>query len=500
MKKTLSTFFLLILSITSYGQIDKYEKKYDLEKKSNYYLATNKKNAQNKLILDSDGIELKSFDNKKTFFIDLTSSGKLIYATKQIGFNDGGGFVPTELSGLVIEDLVNNTTQTPNYNYYYSKKSENLELYFVKSGNYIGAIDKDGNIVIDFKYRFINPFNKSLESIAYTDNEYFVIDTKGKEKYGIKFKHNENFFGGNYVNIDDQKIVGSKDGVNYGYYDFANEKEIIPFKYSSINLIKNNHAVLINNGVAELYNIETKETLLPTSINAAYIFDFIIVDGVYYVGAYRQKNDLGQNELFIYSQGKDLTSEINYLKSIEKFSYPLVVGTQMNRDKFVLDLRTNRVLMRDIPKIDFPTAEFLEGGEKYIIIGGKYNQSMPEKMKHISLLIDSKPKMLTPFLSQARYKVIERENGNDFVIVNHVLPNSTVLSVYLNNKALIKDVERAKVTNERNEKNQIEITQNINIEVPHPHPAVKRKELSPRIIRIFIDENGEVTKTEPTIN
>lgn len=112
----------------------KYQKAYKIKQKNNYYIVT-KNNYSEVLILDIKGNEINKLDFKNQYFIDLTSTGKLLYGTKKIGFNDGGGFIEIGLAGFTIEDLVTKEKETPKYNYLPTKTGENLEIYFMKSSS-----------------------------------------------------------------------------------------------------------------------------------------------------------------------------------------------------------------------------------------------------------------------------------------------------------------------------------------------------------------------------
>lgn len=498
-KNSLLVLLTLITSV-SYAQIEKYQKRYKIEKKSNYYIAT-KNNYSEVLILDIEGNEISKFDFKDKHFIDLTSTGKLLYGTKRIGFNDGGGFVETGLAGFTIEDLNTKEKETLNYDYFSTKVGQNLELYFVKLDDKIGVIDKDGKIVIDLKYKFINPFNENLESVAFTDNEYFIIDSTGKKKYDVTFKYSEKEISfPNYVNIDDKRLVGSYDGINKGWYDLSLKKELIPFKYTNISPNKDGkHFSLFKGNIAIFYNLETDQILLPESLNASAIGKYIINEGEYIIEAYKQNIVDGKSIMFIYRGDKDITNQISDITSID-LSYPLTTGRLVDNTKFVFDLRKNKLLMYGIPNIDYPRADVFENDDKYVIVTGEYNGSknLPSNLKKISLLVDTDANILTPFLSHPTFKVFKFENDNTFVAANHRLEKGNVVSVYLKKKPIIQDVEQAKISNELNNDNQIEIKQNVTVEVPHPHPSVKRKELSPRVVRIFIDKDGKIIKTEPT--
>lgn len=491
-KVLLLALLTFVLSV-SYSQIEKYEKKYKLEKKNNFYVAT-KNNYSEVLILDEQGNEINKFDYKDKHFIDLTSTGKLLYGTRPIGFNDGGGFVTTEIAGFTIEDLNTKEVKTPNYNYT-TKAGKDLELYFVKSGNYIGGIDKDGKTVIDIKYIFINPFNANLESVAFTEDEYFVIDPTGQKKYDVTFKHKNSK--PNYINIDNRKIIGSYDGVNVGYYDLASKKELIPFIYSHLTTGKQNRYFdLYKGNTIILYDLEKDQILLPESVNASSISKLFLQDGKYIIAGRKTLAD-GKSSSFIYREGEIVTEGTNDLDDIN-LSYPLTTGKLNDGSRFVFDLRTNKLVMYGIPKIIYEKAEVFKKDEKYIVVSGTFEgNNTPTQLKNVSLLVDTNANILTPFLPHASFKVFKFDNGNTIVVVNHRQLNTTAVNVYLNNKRIIADLEKTTISEQLNNNNQIEIKQNIVVDVYNPN-AIRKNERVSKVVRTFIDSEGKITKTEPT--
>jgi hypothetical protein len=51
----------------------------------------------------------------------------------------------------------------------------------VEGSRYNGCIDKTGNLIIEFKYKYIDPFKNGVARVRYEDNSWGILDKKGNE-------------------------------------------------------------------------------------------------------------------------------------------------------------------------------------------------------------------------------------------------------------------------------------------------------------------------------
>ena len=122
--------------------------------------------------------------------------------------------------------------------YFIAAKPKNDRIKDLFNVNY-GIIDKQGKILIDFKYDFI--FETDVDYfIVEKNDEYGIIDIKGKEIIPIKYKRIQ-------LNKEGLAIVSLNDR-EWGVIDVGNGKEIIPSKYGKIRDIGKGNFEVCKNG------------------------------------------------------------------------------------------------------------------------------------------------------------------------------------------------------------------------------------------------------------
>ncbi len=117
-------------------------------------------------------------------------------------------------------------------------KPKNWQLEFNLDSSKYGIIDKNGKVLVDFKYDYIfddEYYNlKNFYKVQLGGQEGF-INTQGEVLVPIKFKQISGFM--------ENLSAATIDGINWGYIDKTG-KMVIPADYTEANTFKNGYAVV----------------------------------------------------------------------------------------------------------------------------------------------------------------------------------------------------------------------------------------------------------------
>ncbi len=142
-----------------------------------------------------------------------------------------------------------------------------------------GCIDKNGDVVIPFKYDYINSFWESDILVASLDNKVALMNTKGELLFEPKFEYIElgsgdNMFAASYVDEDGNRknVFINKQGEIILNTDYT---EIYPFYDSFATIYKSSKCgILASNGIEvvppiydEVYNIDSSRNIFQVCLN-----------------------------------------------------------------------------------------------------------------------------------------------------------------------------------------------------------------------------------------
>ncbi|WP_298546494.1 WG repeat-containing protein [uncultured Aquimarina sp.] len=281
--------------------------------------------------------------------------GEYIY-----GGNDGGGRIPKGIQNMKLISLENKKLQEDTKLKYakaltlnYKQVKEYKRLYTIEGINgKIGVLDLCGNVIVEPKYDFINPFNKEGQAVAFVNNKIDVVDLSGKSILNDPFKYSlkkEDFFTprrtSKYLQVVNNNIIVGNDEGNYALFNITENKEITPFKYSFIypNIFDHTRKneigfKAVSEGKQTLLDLTNGEELLPLTFYE--IDDFISIANKKFVRGTIDKEektnvlDIIENK-FIFSDEIHL-NRFNKIKPITQklwnveISYPLEKKNQYN--------------------------------------------------------------------------------------------------------------------------------------------------------------------------
>lgn len=150
----------------------------------------------------------------------------------------------------LIYDYVNGKVINDTYNKYRYLDDEMFVVTDITS-NKEGIINLNGEILVDFKYDYIDNFDKEL--IAFKSNNLFGIDmVSGINKVEVNFE--------DIVLIDNEKYAGMKNNV-YHIYSFIDNQPINSNTYDFISSL-NDLIFVINNNKVDILTASLNSTLL----------------------------------------------------------------------------------------------------------------------------------------------------------------------------------------------------------------------------------------------
>lgn len=438
-------FYLIFLcSCISFSQnvaIDKYKNDYSIEiKKNGILILTENNNPSVKKIINSDGkVVFSCKDNFQTGFLSGLNCGKF-FTSKIVGRgNDGGGYTIFEHFDVKIHDVNKPNSSIPlNLNLSNLSSSQPFEFYtYFDSNKKIGLINSCGEVVIKAKYNRFANFNKSGFAVVYSDFDYDVIDTLGQTLLEKPFLHGLKevpvYYDFDLDNINDNRIVSSIDGKQFGIFDFKQRKQLIANKYDKIVILGQNYfehswgnnelAYLAKkNDIVELIDYSSFKSLLPISVGAVGIRSASKLNDkpliIYYENNPRDKYSSFEN---IYYDGKTLFDSKLKIKKILIYEYNYFALQLDNGDSMIYDFKRGKfiITIKAAPASIYSTDQILGDKENKmqnrISPSGKYiNVIIPcvgdgcygESSSHSSLF-DLNGNAKTSFLQGAKYSIIQ---------------------------------------------------------------------------------------------
>ena len=257
-KKIIFPFVLVFMSIMSFSQglnkeqRTKLKKKgYSIEKFQNGYAVIYNRERKRGIIDRNGKIILKT---KYTYLSNVSDKGNMITGDFIYGGNDGGGAPKIGLKNIKIITLkgdVIKEAEFANMKIQFLKYNQNYSVasYFkLWNSNRIGGlIDCNGDYIIKPIYDYISFFNIDGKIITFLKNEMYIFNNKGIQlnKTPLKYKielHSQSttrfplLKNGNTSSLQviDENVICSKDGINYGVFNLKDDKALVPFQYEKI--------------------------------------------------------------------------------------------------------------------------------------------------------------------------------------------------------------------------------------------------------------------------
>ncbi|QXP61757.1 WG repeat-containing protein [Olleya sp. HaHaR_3_96] len=292
-KKIIFPFVLVFMSIMSFSQglnkeqRTKLKKKgYSIEKFQNGYAVIYNRERKRGIIDRNGKIILKT---KYTYLSNVSDKGNMITGDFIYGGNDGGGAPKIGLKNIKIITLkgdVIKEAEFANMKIQFLKYNQNYSVasYFKlwNSDRIGGLIDCNGDYIIKPIYDYISFFNNDGKIITFLKNEMYIFNNKGIQlnKTPLKYKielHSQSttrfplLKNGNTSSLQviDENVICSKDGINYGVFNLKDDKALVPFQYEKIAtklLIKDKDTLgykVYKNKLSALVDYKTNNEVSP---------------------------------------------------------------------------------------------------------------------------------------------------------------------------------------------------------------------------------------------